>query len=479
MDYYGCLADVYYIDKKNNAVIFGKNHLDCMAYEFLERYYFESNSKPEPFRLESALSKVGLTVEEVEFIDKNTLYECSTIDRRYLIEFDEFFDPDRDFRKKKTLLLNKDIDELYDEFYKRQIITHALLIFFHVNDIYTNFMYSKEDICFECPEGSDVFGCGFSEDYLKYIVWNMNHIAPRVLMPVFAFTKKAEELIAECDSCDLLICELADFFKVTERSVRYRLLEVGFEDKIKHYSDFDKIYKDFEFVYDNLLKKIKKNPELEKTEDPLSAYKLAERDFNLMAMVHKSKEDENFFNQVSSLINSSETNDEIQEKKSSTILYPSFKNNSKLKQGETEKSITILNETYDISGEMELEAMLGDPRVSLCECLWFIMNKQNCKYPKTFVAATELHINYFYKIKNNDYNNMTPPTLMAICVGLKLSLRITEKLFGKTKYTLNHYEDPDMTYIRIMESMPGLSIIDFNLILEQLNLPKLETTSKK
>ena len=82
------------------------------------------------------------------------------------------------------------------------------------------------------------------------------------------------------------------------------------------------------------------------------------------------------------------------------------------------------------------------------------------------------------KIKNDKYNNMGTDVLMAICVGLKLSLRITEKLFDKSNNKLNYYLDPDKTYIHIMENMPGISLKDFNSICEKAGVKQLGSTIK-
>ncbi len=139
----------------------------------------------------------------------------------------------------------------------------------------------------------------------------------------------------------------------------------------------------------------------------------------------------------------------------------------------------IENENYEISEEIVLERMLGDPETTLCECLCFLMQKQGWNYPEIFNEKTELHKNYLGKIKKNNYNNMTTPVLMAICIGLGLPLRLTEKIFLKSENKLNYYRNPDMTYIRIMESTPGLSIFEFNEILAKHNLAKLETKIKK
>ena len=62
---------------------------------------------------------------------------------------------------------------------------------------------------------------------------------------------------------------------------------------------------------------------------------------------------------------------------------------------------------------------------------------------------------------------------------MKLSLRITEKLFQKSENKLNYYNDPDRTYIHIMETMPGLSLSDFNSLLEKCDLQQLGTEIKK
>ena len=63
-----------------------------------------------------------------------------------------------------------------------------------------------------------------------------------------------------------------------------------------------------------------------------------------------------------------------------------------------------------------------------------------------------------------------------MCVGLKLSLRIVEMTFAKSNNKLNYYKDPDKTYIRILEFMPGISLQDFNGILQQTGIKELGST---
>ena len=74
---------------------------------------------------------------------------------------------------------------------------------------------------------------------------------------------------------------------------------------------------------------------------------------------------------------------------------------------------------------------------------------------------------------------MTTNVLIAICVGMRLCSRITQKLFDKSNNKLNYYNDPDKTYIRIMDTMPGLSLGDFNGVLEQFGISELGSEIKE
>ncbi|HEM3654893.1 TPA: hypothetical protein U1C87_000987 [Streptococcus suis] len=86
---------------------------------------------------------------------------------------------------------------------------------------------------------------------------------------------------------------------------------------------------------------------------------------------------------------------------------------------------------------------------------------------------------WYGKRKIDKYNNMDTDVLMAICVGLKLSLRITENIFEKSKNKLDYFHDPDKTYIHIMENKPGISVQDFNSICKRAGVSELGSTIKE
>ena len=133
---------------------------------------------------------------------------------------------------------------------------------------------------------------------------------------------------------------------------------------------------------------------------------------------------------------------------------------------------------YDEETEKELLRMIGDEDKTLCDCLWFMIQKRGWEYPLDFNEHTQVHENYFSRIRENKANNMNSDTLMAICVGLGLRLRLTEKIYSKSERKLHYYEEPDKTRIRIMETYPCININNFNNLLILSNLEPLGTKEK-
>jgi len=161
------------------------------------------------------------------------------------------------------------------------------------------------------------------------------------------------------------------------------------------------------------------------------------------------------------------------------LFHPSYQSPQFENPDDAYKAFSDVLSTYNESEEIELIKMIADPEKTLCECLCFLMENRNWKYPATFTDQTGLHNNYFGKIKKNEYNNMTTGILMALCVGMKLRLRLTEKLFEKSNNKINYYKDPDKTCIRIMETMPALPISDFNSILKESGIKELGSVIKE
>ena len=91
---------------------------------------------------------------------------------------------------------------------------------------------------FEPPSGKRT-----KQNEVEWLEWQAHRLAPRVLMPKNMFRKKAEELLDnDINSCDELIHQLAEFFIVSRSSVKIRLLEVGLEERISGFQDYEAVY---------------------------------------------------------------------------------------------------------------------------------------------------------------------------------------------------------------------------------------------
>lgn len=155
------------------------------------------------------------------------------------------------------------------------------------------------------------------------------------------------------------------------------------------------------------------------------------------------------------------------------VYHPDFQGDQNLEPEEAYAAAHRELAAYDEEGEKTDLHIITDPHLSLCQSLAGLMDRRGWKYPRQFEEETRLHKNYFGKILRNDYNQMGKENLMSLCIGLGLNLYLTFQVFHKAGMTLKRYEDPDRTYIKILEHAPGLPLDDFNGILRQSHLTEL------
>lgn len=129
--------------------------------------------------------------------------------------------------------------------------------------------------------------------------------------------------------------------------------------------------------------------------------------------------------------------------------------------------------------ERDFDKLLGNPEMSLSNCLNSMMDLKGFNSANTFWDRTLLHKNYYYDIKNDHFNNPTKETLMALCVGLGLTLHVVEKVLSKAGFVLREHDDPDRAYRLILGRFPGLSIDDFNNLLARAGIKPLGTAIKE
>lgn len=512
-------SDVFDINQTTGALILGKNRLDDYATKFLTKYCKQALVTPMPVPVDEIIKEMGLNIQEVCLSDNMDVFGCCLLLDGTVKVYDQV---QRKYNSKLfregTVLIDQCCADTYGEGFKRNTLIHEIL-HWEKDKTYFNILKlkNKDDsdrlypiLCrqsqayFEPPEGKNTF-----DNEIKWLEWQAHKLAPRILLPKNSFITKVNQLIGESHSCDKLIDDLSVFFLTSRESVKYRLIEVGLRDIISKFEDFDYVYEEINnrksFIKLSPIEAFKllsKNENLRKWVEKggfvfaegyfvLAEHQFVIRKEGIPKLTTKAKKD-----LTKCVINICEHNIVTYENYKKDFLefaymekvtgvthkavtfHPKNQSGINLVADELCHSKVSVLDAYDINEEIELMKKLGDPMASLCDCLWFLMENRKWNYPEQFNEKTELHKNYHGKIKNNNCNNMKTNTLMAICVGLKITLRIVEQLFQKSDNKLNYYIDPDMTYIHILELFPGISLVEFNDMLEIKNLPRLETKSR-
>ncbi|MDY2955819.1 MAG: hypothetical protein GX251_11930 [Firmicutes bacterium] len=517
-------SDIFDINKKTGALILGKNRLDDYATKFLTKYCKQALVEPMPLPVEDILKSMGLKVQEAYLSSNLDVFGCCLL---LSSNVDIYNHDTKELTPTRfeagTILIDPLSEAFYGEGSKRNTLIHEAVHwekdkrYFEILEI-KNKSASEKLYPILCRQSETYFippeGKNTKENEVKWLEWQAHRLAPRILMPKNTFKRKALEYIERRKAntnntdltCDSLIEELSEFFIVSRSSVKYRLLEVGLEGDISEFEDYEVVYEDTntkkEFVklspteaikllledtslqnwvkdgrfvfaegYFVLAEKqyvVKKEGQLNltaKAKRNLSKCAINIREQRFVSYPHMSKDLIGFT--VLKKVEGVDTR--------LLTFHPKYQNSFEYEPNEVYDSFRDYLASHDEEEEIELMTMIGNPTTTLCECLWFLMKNRNWQYPEKFNNETELHKNYHGKIKNNDYNNMSKKTLLAICIGLRLNLRITEELFKKSQEKLNYYKDPDRIYVRIMETMPSLTIANFNSILRSYGIEELGT----
>ncbi len=529
-------SDIYDIDPKSGALIIGANRLDDYATKFLKKYCEQALTTPMPLPVDDMLREARLTVKTVSLSKNLDIFGCCMLLDGYVLVYDfEKNDYVPTFYPAGTLLFDPESEWAYGEGCKRNTLIHEMI---HWDKDQTYFKIlerknrkAKEELYpIMCRQSQRNFepasGKRTKQSEVEWLEWQAHRLAPRVLMPKAMFIKKTEEILHESiESCDNLVDRLADFFKVSRASTKIRLMEVGIAQKLTDVPDYKDIFGElnrkehiavsledaFELLSQDVIlehwvtanhmifadgyfviadtkyvtvkggvphltRRAKSNLAactINICEQHIVSHKIADKDYcGYAVLFHASGVD-------------------------STLLsfHPKYQAGFEeyLRAEEQKGKDSALYEVTDddvydaaidsIFTDDEIERqfvkMLGDPDQTLSQCLWFLMEKRHWLYPETFWQNTLLHRNYHGKIKKNDYNNVGKENLLAICVGLKLNLRMTQKVFSKAGIQLQEYTEPDKTYRTILERAPGISIEDFNKLLERRNIKKLGTPIKE
>lgn len=532
--------DIYDISPKTGALIIGSNRLDDYATKFLTQYCAKALTTPMPLPIENMLRDANLTVKTASLSRNLDIFGCCLLLDGYVQIYDRDTDTYKPvFYPAGTLLFDPDSEWMYGEGSKRNTLIHEM-IHWDKDKMYFKILErknrkAKEELypimCrqsrrnFEPPSGKRT-----KQNEVEWLEWQAHRLAPRVLMPRDMFIKKAEEFLREpLDGCDALVDKLAGFFRVSRTSTKIRLIEVGIERKLMEMPDYAAVFDEFkrrehvaisaEDAFDLLSQNVVlekwvstynmvfadgyfvvadkkyvsfKDGELHLTatakrnlaactlnicELHIVSYQIAEKDYKegYACLYNASGVDQNMllFHPTyqagfKEFLDNVEWNEKMGKRPSEF---------SKISDDDVLDAVADSIFTDYNDDQKKFIQMLSDPFTTLCQALWYWFDNHGLKYPENFHDATKLHKNYHTDIKNDAKNDMGKEMLMAICVGCKFDLRMTQRVLGKQHIILDELQEPDRTYITILERLPGIDIDQFNKLLDRQHINRLGTKS--
>ncbi|MDO4339803.1 MAG: hypothetical protein Q4C91_17195 [Eubacteriales bacterium] len=536
-------SDIYDIDPKTGALIIGVNRLDDYATKFLKKYCEKALTTPMPLPIDEMLQEAKLKVETASLSRNLDIFGCCMLLDGYVKiydpEKDEYVST---FYPAGTLLFDPESEWIYGEGNKRNTLIHEM-IHWDKDQTYFKILERKNRKAKEklypimCRQSRTNFepasGKRTKQNEVEWLEWQAHRLAPRVLMPKAMFIKKAEEYLNEpLDGCDALVDKLADFFKVSRISAKIRLIEVGLESRLSEMADYADVFGEFKrkehiaisvgdafallsenVVFEEWVKAYNmvfadgyfvvadkkyvsyKNgePHLTKSaktnlasctlnicEQHIVSYQIAEKDYQgYCCLFHASGVDQRMLSfhptyqaAFKEFLENIEWNEKMGRRSGDL---------SKVTDDDVYAAVADSIFTDYDEHQKKFIQMISDPFTTLCQSLWYWFENHGLRYPDSFHDATKLHKNYHTDIKNDAKNDMGKDMLMAICVGCKFDLRMTQRVLEKQKITLDEFQEPDKTYITLLERLPGIDINQFNAILKKRNLKELgsKSNSKK
>ena len=534
-------SDIYDINPKSGALIIGANRLDDYATKFLVKYCERALTTPMPLPIEDMLHEAKLTVKTASLSRNLDIFGCCMLLDGYVQIYDsEKGDYVPTFYPAGTLLFDPDSEWAYGEGCKRNTLIHEMI---HWDKDQTYFKIlerknrkAKEELypimCrqslknYEPPTRKRT-----KQNEVEWLEWQAHRLAPRILMPKDMFIQKANELLEQSlDGCDDLVDKLATFFQVSRTSAKIRLIEVGIESKLTEMPDYAAVFDEFKrkdhvaISAEDAFDLLSKNVVLEKWVETYNmvfaegyfviadkkyvsfndgvpcltrraktnlaactlnicelhsvSYKISEKDYQGCAcLYHASGVDQSmllFHPAYQTMVKKCLENVEWNEKMGNRSSDISRVTDSDVYDAVADNLSTDYNEQ-----QKKFIQMLSDPFTSLCQALWYWFENSGLRYPENFHKETNLHPNYHTGIKNDTKNDMGKDALMAICVGCKFGLMMTQRVLGKKNIVLDELQEPDKTYIALLERFPGIKINEFNEILKRRKLKILGTKVSK
>lgn len=504
-------SDVFDINKKTGALILGKNRLDDYATKFLSAHYPAALTTPMALPVDELLEQSGLHVEYASLSGSSDVFGCCVLVDGDVQVYDKNTDsyyPQR--YNAGTILIDQDSQASLGEGARRNVLIHEILhwekdrVFFIINQ--ARLARTGEHLAPIMSRASSTFftpseKSRTTETELQWLQWQAHRLAPRVLMPHIPFKNKALDLLSSdtISTCNELIDALAEVFLTPRSAVKYRLFEVGLKQRISQLPDFDIAYSLIHTEkYDFLplqpieaFELVAKNPRLQrwiKAGDFIFVdgyfVRNSERFVRINAAgkyvlkVTAKKNLDKCALHIQQLI----TKDYVGLDRDldslcylehrigldKCILYFDPSRQSAPFDGNDQKVFASVSKkmAQTLDEEARIIDVITSTRNNLCQTVYELLKSKGIYYPRTFTEKTGLCDALYNKIANNKQQSMKRETLMAIAIGSGLTAYATEELMKKAGIHLSRFQEPDRTYLMLLERYPGIDIYNANGILE-------------
>lgn len=224
--------DVNKCSTKSFIPYMSEKSLDYHASEFLKKYCPQALQMPMPLPIGTIIQQMGLKVKVVN-LKQGTFGRCYFADKEFKKK-----DGTKEVLKRGTILCNRDAFFLSGIGSINNTIIHECVHWeYHRRFFALMRLLDSSLSAIECTTLEDeIQGNVKNTEEFRWMEWQANALAPRILMPAEMMKLKYSEIKSEITSLgETNVCEiykqtinrLATFFNVTITSVKIRLIELG------------------------------------------------------------------------------------------------------------------------------------------------------------------------------------------------------------------------------------------------------------
>ncbi len=493
--------------------IIEKEQFDDVAAEFLNEFCPEALSTPMPIPVDEVVKRMGLKVKQIRLTKHFTIFgqivfgDCTI----------EYYDRNERTYKplevsRGTILVDPNVYFMRNVGCMNNTIIHECVHWYKHRKYHELVKtYNSDALLISCRvnETTKYKKQWTPEDWME---WHANGIAPRILMPKSMTIKKIEELIKKnellfgthdrLNIMENVVYELADFFQVSRIAAKIRMLDLGYKEAEGVYTYVDDHFiSNYSFKADSLHKnqtysislsdsffEYYANPEFAKIIDSgnfiyvdghyvINDSKYIKRlengglDLTDYAKLHV---DECCLLFDLKLNKASKMDivvylDSIMFRKATPDYnrVPTFNpDKHNMEVFNRSEELKKFHEEFVEEGQH-----LSRTTQTFSQAVYGHIKRKG--YNKVvFTDKTLLSEKTYDRIKNNELNNPTLETVVAICIGLELGPTYSEEILRLAGYTLNNTPQ-QLAYKKLIHSYRGHSIYECNEVLEALGLSPL------